>query len=305
MSHNVIPSDIWSEWLLKRRFGGSPDQLKRFTDALYPVRDRVLANANLREGDTLLDVGCGDGLIGFGALRLHGNVRVIFSDVSEALLNVCRQLASEALLLDRCTFVRVSAHDLAAIPDASVDAVTLRSVLNYVEQKDAAFREFFRVLGPGGRLSIFEPINIFGYEQPDTVFWGLDVTPVIEAASKMKARIRELQPPATDPMLNFDERDLFGSAERAGFRRIHLDYSARVTQWPNVEWSVLTTSAPNPKLPTWDELMNDVLTPDEKAEFIAHVRPQVEQRSGYSRSAEAYLWAVKSQLADAQPHNGF
>jgi ubiquinone/menaquinone biosynthesis C-methylase UbiE len=184
MSDDVILSDIWSEWLLRRRFGGDPNQLKRFRDALYPVRDRVLANANLSEGDTLLDVGCGDGLIGFGALRLDGNVRVIFSDVSDALLSVCRQLASEALLLDRCAFVRVSANDLGAIPDASVDAVTIRSVLNYVEHKDAAFREFFR----------------------------------------------QLQPPETDPMLNFDERDLFQSAERAGFTDLHLDYSARLTQ---------------------------------------------------------------------------
>jgi len=304
MSNAVILSDIWSEWLLRRRFGGDPNQLKRFTDALYPVRDRVLANANLSEGDTLLDVGCGDGLIGFGALRLHGNVRVIFSDVSDALLSVCRQLASEMLLLDRCAFVRVSANDLGAIPDASVDAVTIRSVLNYVEHKDAAFREFFRVLRPGGRLSIFEPINVFGYEQPDTTFWGLDVTPVIEAATRMKARVQQLQPPETDPMLNFDERDLFQSAERAGFTDLHLDYSARLTQWPNIEWEVLIVSAPNPKLPTWDELMNTVLTPDEKAAFVAHVRPQVEQRSGHSKSAEAYLWAVKPQLLDDPPRGG-
>ena len=241
MSDDVTPSDIWSEWLLKRRFGGSPGQLKRFMDALYPVRDRVLANADLSDGDTLLDVGCGDGLIGFGALRLHGSVRVIFSDVSDALLDTCRQFASEALLLDRCAFVGASADDLATIPDASVDAVTIRSVLNYVQHKDAAFHEFFRVLRPGGSLSIFEPINVFGYEQPHTTFWGSDVTPMIEAATRMKARIRELQPPETDPMLNFDERDLFESAELVGFIDIHLDYSARLTQWPNIEWSVLIT----------------------------------------------------------------
>jgi len=304
MSDDVVLSDIWSEWLLRRRFGDRPDQLKRFTNALYPVRDRVLANADLSDGDTLLDVGCGDGLIGFGALRLHGNVRVVFSDVSDALLGVCRQLASEALLLDRCAFVRVSADDLGAIANASVDAVTIRSVLSYVEHKDAAFREFFRVLRPGGSLSIFEPVNVFGYEQPDTMFWGLDVTPVIEAATRMKARIRQLQPPETDPMLNFDEHDLFQSAERAGFTDIHLDYSARLTQWPDIEWEVLINAAPNPKLPTWEELMNTVLTPDEKAAFVAHVRPQVEQRSGYSKSAEAYLWAVKPQLLDGPPRGG-
>ena len=64
-----MASDVWSEWLLNRRFGGNAEQLQRFVDALYPVRDRVLANAGLKDGVALLDVGCGDGLIGFGALR--------------------------------------------------------------------------------------------------------------------------------------------------------------------------------------------------------------------------------------------
>jgi arsenite methyltransferase len=49
--------------------------------------------------------------------------------------------------------------------------VTTRSVLIYVEDRRAAFAEFFRVLRLGGRLSIFEPINrfalphhLFGYD---------------------------------------------------------------------------------------------------------------------------------------------
>ncbi len=54
--------DIWSQWLLHRRYGGNPEKMKAILDFLYPVRDKVLDNANLSEGDVLLDVGCGDGL---------------------------------------------------------------------------------------------------------------------------------------------------------------------------------------------------------------------------------------------------
>jgi tetratricopeptide (TPR) repeat protein len=45
----------------------------------------------------------------------------------------------------------------------AVDVVTTRSVLIYLTDKAPAFSEFHRVLKAGGRLSIFEPINIFGF----------------------------------------------------------------------------------------------------------------------------------------------
>jgi arsenite methyltransferase len=51
------------------------------------VRDRILDDAELKAGEVLLDVGCGDGLIGIGAL--DRGARVIFSDISEDCLNDC------------------------------------------------------------------------------------------------------------------------------------------------------------------------------------------------------------------------
>jgi len=260
---------------------------------LYPIRDRVLASAALKDGETLLDVGCGDGLIGFGALQANPGVRVIFSDVSAALVAHVRELAAEMTLIDRCEFVETSADALRGVNDASVDAVTTRSVLIYVARKDAAFREFYRVLKPGGRLSIFEPINIFGYEQTEACFWGFDVTPVVDAARKLRAQTRALQPPETDPMLNFDERDLFRMVQDAGFAEIHMEYRAHLGRWPEMPWSAVMCSSPNPKLPSWDESMNEVLTPAEKEAFIAHVRPQFEQRKGRSLDAAVYLRATK------------
>jgi len=88
----------------------------------------VLGNAGVGEGDTLLDVGAGDGLISFGALDIVGEKgRVIFSDVSRGLLDHSRGLAEEMGVLDRCEFLLAPAEDLSAMGDASVDAVTTRS----------------------------------------------------------------------------------------------------------------------------------------------------------------------------------
>jgi arsenite methyltransferase len=99
--------DRWHRWLLDVRFGGDAAARQQdLTAFLYPVRDTVLDRARLQPGDTLLDVGAGDGLIAFGALeRLGPSGRVIFSDISADLVEHCRKAATAEELADRCRFV--------------------------------------------------------------------------------------------------------------------------------------------------------------------------------------------------------
>jgi len=285
--------DIWSQWLLNRRFGGNPQRLQKVLDYLCPVRDKVLSNANLAEGETLLDVGCGDGLIAFGALEKVKTSKVIFSDISQELLNHVQAIAQEMGVLDRARFLLASADNLSMLDDASVDVVTTRSVLIYVAAKQQAFNEFYRILKPHGRLSIFEPINRFGFPEPPHMFFGYDVTSVMNIAQKVKAIYRGLQPPDTDPMLNFDERDLIAYAEHAGFKEIHLELQAEIKASEEGDWNTFLRTAGNPKIPTLEEAMQQALTPEEVEEFISHLRPLVETKQGTYRSAVAYLWAVK------------
>ena len=290
--------DIWAQWLLHRRDGGDPARLKATLEYLYPVRDRVLSNARLKDGGTLLDVGCGDGLVAFGALQRNPTSRILFTDISQDLLDHASALAREMKVTDRCEFLCASAEDLSAIQDASVDAVTTRSVLIYVANKQQAICEFYRVLKPDGRLSVFEPINRFGLPEPAHMFWGLDATPVIEIAAKLKVVYERLQPIDADPMLNFDERDLIGHVERSGFRELHLDLEVDIKPRNQMEdsnetWNSFIGRAPNPKIPTLAEAMTQVLSDDETAMFTAHMRPLVEDQAGRDRSAVAYLAASK------------
>src|SRR6266542_4744163 len=184
----LMTRDRWAEWILNRRFGGDQSAAAGILAGLQEVRDRVLDRAELREGETLLDVGCGDGLIAFGALE-RGAGRVIFSDISQDLLDVSRELAAGDA---RAEFVLASAEDLSAVSDESVDVVTTRSVIIYVDEKRRAFAEFFRVLRPGGRLSMFEPINRFGYPEADGVFGGIDVEDVWPLARRVRDRYNEM-----------------------------------------------------------------------------------------------------------------
>ena len=287
--------DRWHRWLLDVRFGGDPAARERLlTELLYPVRDTLLDKARLQPGDTVLDVGTGDGLIAFGAVeRLGPSGHVVFSDISQDLLDHCRAAAAAEGLLDRCRFVVASADSLDGIADASVDVVTTRSVLIYVKDKAAALRAFYRVLRPGGRISVFEPVNVL-MRDPDR-FMGYDMTPVKPLAARLEAFYESIQPPGADPMLDFDERDLVRHAERAGFADVSLELRVTVKNGKRpVPWDRALRMSGNPLVPPLGEVLDRVLSPREIAEFTAHVKPLVESGTGRERQALAYLAAARN-----------
>jgi ubiquinone/menaquinone biosynthesis C-methylase UbiE len=285
--------DQWHRWLLDVRHGGDAAfREQMLIRSLYPIRDRVLDRAQLRPADTLLDVGCGDGLIAFGALdRLGPAGRVIFSDVSQDLLDHCRDAVAAAWQLGRCEFVQATADRLTGIPDASVDVVTTRSVLIYVKDKAAAFGEFRRVLRPGGRISLFEPINVLMHGVDPDLFMGYDVSPVAPAADKLKAVYLTFQPDR-DPMTDFDDRDLVRLAEQAGFAVVDLELRVTVkTARSPVPWDRFLRMSGNPLVPPLAEVLEQALTEEERGVFTAHLRPLVEAGTGKDRMAVAYLRA--------------
>jgi ubiquinone/menaquinone biosynthesis C-methylase UbiE len=133
--------DKWAQWLLHKRHGDDSEMQKTQLTFLGQVRDKLLQNAKIVEGNTVLDVGTGDGLIAFGALDRVGRLdKVIFSDISQDLLDHCRSLAEELGVVDRCQFLKASADNLAGCDNVSVDVVTVRSVLIFVEAKQSAFK---------------------------------------------------------------------------------------------------------------------------------------------------------------------
>ena len=99
---------------------------------LAPIRDKLLELAGPLDGATLLDVGTGDGLIGLG-----GAGRGRGGDLLRRLARAAEPASPSWRTGARCVLAR--AEDLAGIEDASVDVVTARSVLIYVDDKAAAF----------------------------------------------------------------------------------------------------------------------------------------------------------------------
>lgn len=290
--------DQWAEWLAERRYGGDPDRAARGQGQLLGWRDTVLDNARLAEGETLLDVGCGEGLIGFGALE-RGAGTVIFTDISQDMLDFCREATDELGVLDRCRFHRAAADGLITIESGTIDVVTTRSVLIYVEDKESAFGEFARVLRPGGRISRFEPINRFSRTAADT--WaGYDLSAIPDISAKLRAVYDAVQPPDTDPMLDFDERDLIDLAERAGFFPIRLELEAEIRASEPLGWDAMINSAGNPRIPTVAEAMDQALSRDEQERLTLHLRTLVEE--GRGRLADGARVSVRGQALKAWLH---
>lgn len=289
-------SDRWARWLGEVRHGGDAAALEATLNLLAPIRDRVLAGARLSGSETLLDLGCGDGLIGFAALEQLPRGRVIFSDVSAELIERCQGIAAELGVAERCEFLVSSAADLGALDEGSVDVVTARSVLIYLDRdgKRDALAEARRVLRAGGRASIFEPINRFSFPEPRGRLLGYDVDAVDEVAAKVRAAMEARAEEST--LMDFDERDLFEWAERAGFSTVTLNLAAEQGSERRAitnDWETLLKVSGNPLSPTLGEMIDAALSEEEATVLEAHLRPLVEAGEGSSRLACAYLTTVK------------
>jgi EmrB/QacA subfamily drug resistance transporter len=288
------PADRWRRWLVDDRASGDPVREQLLTTHLYPLRDELLNRALIQPGETVLDVGTGSGLIGFGALDRVGPLgRVIFSDVAAEVLGHCRAAVTAEGLLDQSDFLLASADDLYGRGNASVDVVTARSVLAYVPDRAAALREFHRVLRPGGRAVLVEPIARL--QAGSDTYLGYDLRPVATVAAKLTSWYASLVPETGRPLLGFDDRDLLELAEAAGFGQIHLELRVDVrASRPPCPWDRFLRMAPSPLLPPLSRALDEALDPREAGLLTAYLRPLAESGTGRRRQSLAGLAAVKS-----------
>ena len=123
------------------------------TPEIVNQRLRTLAALGLRRGESVLDAGCGTGLLlEQEALAVGSEGRAEGVDSSSDML---------ALAEARCAgLAQVNLHsgsaDSLTFDDACFDALSCTQVLLYVDQMERALKEYHRVLKPRGRLAIVE-----------------------------------------------------------------------------------------------------------------------------------------------------
>jgi demethylmenaquinone methyltransferase/2-methoxy-6-polyprenyl-1,4-benzoquinol methylase len=109
----------------------------------------TLQRAGLRPGMRLLDVATGTGLVAQGGVRILGEPgRVVGVDPSRGMLQEARKALSGPL-------VQGIGEELP-FRDGLFDMLSMGFALRHVADLEAAFREYWRVLKPGGRLLLIE-----------------------------------------------------------------------------------------------------------------------------------------------------
>ena len=112
-----------------------------------------VAVAELRDGETVLDLGSGGGIdVLLSARRVGPTGRAIGVDMTDEMLDLARRNAAEA----NATNVEFRKGTIEALPldDATVDVVISNCVINLASDKSAVFAEIARVLRPGGRMGV-------------------------------------------------------------------------------------------------------------------------------------------------------
>jgi len=281
----------WSSWLAKTRFSHlSQEQREQTLRWLLAVRDIILEKAQIVQGDKVVDIGTGTGLLGFGVIeKFHDKVELIFSDKFEDCLDECKKLLEDCNIKHDAHFLQSDACDIK-IPDGSVDKALMRSVLVHILDKQKAIDEIYRILKTGGTFCAFEPIISSNTRYHELINAG-DITDFDE----FKKAEDDFMSAQDNPLTNFNQHTLAKNLECAGFKDGNVDVQVTASSYAVDENAIDSwfTAVPSPGQPSMKDRFLEYFDEEKVNRYIEEYKKVLNGKTVTISSNTVFIKAVK------------
>lgn len=184
---------------------------KQYDNAKAPQIDagrELIALAQVREDDSILDLGCGTGKLTIELARMASNGNVIGIDSSDEMLSKAGEVSAET---GNMHVMKVPAQSM--VFDEEFDLVFSNSAFQWIKEQEDVIARSYKALRPRGRIAVQMPAKDYCWTMTENIQSAI-------AALGLDKKFNRMESPWRFPL----KEEMHGFLKDAGFGNINIFY---------------------------------------------------------------------------------